>query len=537
MLAVSITAGEFGREFQGAALGLEVSTMEFEVQNSSEITVRTVISSKRSNIIPRQYSRKQRSSSMHFVAASDSGITWFSQNLLKNAALEPARSLKLQWTDLRFIRVKKFVNGRPAMSDRRKTAPEEMLPGLYSCKAVFLSGVDGKRPDFVLSSNPVSLTVLPQSADHMSEAKQRETLKKLIEELKKGAYGGERSASQLAALGDVSVDALIRIADKKGGGKGFESRVWALTALCANPSPRSDEYIVKRLNNPVELGDLPFLAWNSKACRSPKVKQTIQRLIFLAVKGKELPWQRAHGEIDMETRGKFLEFAFKHYFAKKYDIGTDIVAATFDLPDPKIAAFALAIWKSKTEQEAIRLLAPEWQTVLHPNLKVALLNALETQLKDWGAPVYDKEGNLQRQWFGAGLFLLKQSKDPSILNPQRFLKISILENSRNSELQPPLFSFAGREPAESLKESSRDTLWGWAFDSVDLPKNDKIDLLIKDMRYEDELSSSRKRLILEKLSVLFPDETLLKQLSAIPLEQAWNKGGQFLVSRGYFTRD
>jgi hypothetical protein len=361
-----------------------------------------------------------------------------------------------------------------------------------------------------------------------------------------GAYGGIGVSSQLAALGEPAVDPLLQMAEKRDPGKETvrESRIWAIVTLCNTGSPRAEEYILSKLHDPVEFGDLAFLAWHSQAFRSARVTAALRRLAEDAACDRAMPWEATHGaESRVHGRG-MLEYVFKHFAS----IGESITDATAEglirLGDEKLMAFGVVVWKTSSAELAIRTLAPAFgRSAVHSNVKKALLACLAQSAAAAGFPAYDREADANRQWLVACQWLhAKGALDrPALISALRWL---ILDVPRDQEdLQADLIaSLAARAidgyPVKGvqprLPQDWVDT-WRWALQTSGLRKDGAVGFCTRMMRTRDELPDPVRLGLLQELRRLIGPEFPLPD-GPVDLDAAWSECGAWLVQKGYFKK-
>ena len=346
----------FGGPFRGIALRLSTEDVEFEQDVAEEVTITLRNVSDEPTFMPESLDTAARDIRVYVVLADRGSRVYFSQNLW--AACQKAEAdvplaadserplISVPFTELHVRRPSDMEGGIPLFEDAGNTsrAASQLPPGVYGVKAMILSGPADQRPDFTVASNSWPVLLLPKSGSRMSEEEKAGKLTRYMKRLKRGAYGGLAVSSQLAALGEIAVEPLLETAEKQGGGHVRESRIWALVTLCNTGSSRAEAYIRRRLNAPVDLGDLPFLAWHSQGFDSAGIRAQLEELALGVLAGERLPWAAGDKTVDEPTKTAFLEFTLKHFIRIRHRPAEDILRGCMQAEvQPKIAALALEL--------------------------------------------------------------------------------------------------------------------------------------------------------------------------------------------------
>jgi len=412
-------SAEFGKPFAGISLKLETRHSQAELNSPEPLTVTLKNENPRSALLPESLPRDERVYALYVVCATAGGLSYFTPNLVKDSdnpvtgdRLAPNGETVVVDTTLDRLPVVRVESVDFAAADfpgLNSMPTRELVPQVYVLKAILLSRLPGKKPDFVAASNSCAVLLLPERGEHMSPEERQTRAAKYLAKLEEGAYGGIAVSSQLAALGETAVPQLIATADRKGEGHVRESRVWAIATLCRTGSPKAAEYVLERLKHPVDLGDVAFLAWHSQGCSSPAIEAQVLALVSSILKSERLPWQDAFPEVDTGTKSAFLEFAFKHFNQTGQTLPVELVGNCITWPDQKPAAFGIELWKPGDAETAVRLLAPVFgQPNRHPNLKRVVLLKLETACAAQGFPKMGPADDLEAAWQRAGRWLTEK---------------------------------------------------------------------------------------------------------------------------------
>ena len=422
-VSVKREPAEFGKPFAGISLKLETPHSEVELNSPEAITVTLKNDNPRPVLLPEGMPRDERVYALYVVCATAGGSSYFTPNLV-NAPDNPIAGGRLKSNGetvvldttldrLQVVRVDSVDLAAADFPGPNSMPTRELVPQVYALKAILLSRLPGKKPDFVVASNTCAVLLLPERGEHMSPEERQTRAAKYLAKLEEGAYGGNAVSSQLAALGETAVPQLIAIADRKGDGHVRESRVWALATLCRTGSPKAVEYVLERLKHPVDLGDVPFLAWHSQGCANPAVEAQVLALVSGILKDEKLPWQDTFPEVDTGTKSAFLEFAFKHFRQTGQALSTELVGRCVTWPDPKPAAFGIELWKPADAETALRVLAPVFkQPNRHPNLKRVVLRQLEAACAAQGFPKMATADDIEAAWQRAAGWLKEKGYLP-----------------------------------------------------------------------------------------------------------------------------
>jgi hypothetical protein len=550
----------FGKEFAGFALKIYTEKVEFEQEQPVEVTIEIRNSNPRSTLLPQEADEGRRYA-LYVVLADKSGNSLFSRNLLDNVTdnfvaqgrIPPGASTVLAqvpFDSLTVAKVEEYEHGIPYFDPKKRgVSAGGLSPQLFTLKAVLLSAEAETRPDFVVASDLWRILLLPKSVDRMTADEKSSKMKRYLDKMAEGAYGGIGVSSQLAAFGDDAVEPLIEMAERTGEeGAVRESRIWAIVTLCNTGSKRAEDYIVKRLQDPVSFGDLAFLAWHSQGFHSKHVTDTLSRLCEDIATGKPLPWEKKHGP-KSRTHGRgCLEFAFKHFAAIRRSITDDTAAGVVAMGDPKIASFGLAAWKPADPQAAVRVIKPLFlQQGVHGNLKKAALNVLADALVTRGFPAYDREKNVNEQWLQAALWLSRNSEltAPQLRACLRGLVFDV--RKENSETQEILIAALRSQAGPSFPVPKGPIVlpdhwvatWRWALHDTETDPREAAAFLCNQMRTREAIPDVVRIALLLELKHFVGDPFPLKATTAkdVDLETDWPTCGQWLVENGYFGKN
>jgi len=552
-------APAFGKEFAGFTLKIYSEKVEFEQEEPVRITIEIHNGTPRTTLLPQKDDAKGRRYALYLVLANKDGATLFSRNLLEKTAddfvaagrIPPNAGtilLRVPFDSLRFARIEKYEYGMPYFDPKKPGVPSGALtPQLYTLKAILLSAKEKTRPDFVVASELWRILLLPKSVDRMTPAEKVAKMKKYLAKMSEGAYGGMGVSSQLAAFGDEVVAPLIEMADKKGGKEVRESRIWAIVTLCNTGSTKAEEYIIERFSDPVDFGDLAFLAWHSQGFHSKRVTAALSRLCEDVATGKPMPWEKTHGPESRAQGRAILEFAFKHFISIHHSITDKTAAGVIKLGDPKIAAFGLAAWKPGSPEVAIAVVKPLFlQRQVHGNLKKAVLNVLFQALGPAGFPKLDRKGNVNEQWLQAALWLGRKGKLTPAEVQDCLRNLVFAVRKENTDLQKKLIAALRGQFGKSFPvPRGRIVLpdhwvktWRWALRTGKVGKKEAVAFLCAQMRTREAIPAVvRTALLLELrhfLGAAFPLKA--KSAGAVNLETDWPTCGQWLVDHGYFGK-
>jgi len=544
----------FGKEFDGFALKIETEKTDFEQDEPVRLTLTLRNSNNRSRLIPAERWGEHRFVRLYLVLATKNGNSLFSRDLMpkaKDAGFDPLRLspgeqviLSVPFNSLQFAHISEFEHGLPSVSGRTRYVPvPELVPQLFVLKGLLVSGIEGRRPDFVVASYAWPILLRPVSGAKLSDPVKQRKLQQYLQRLREGAYGGMAVSSQLAALGDLAVDPLIQIAERPGPGKTFESRVWAIVTLCNIRSPKASAYILEKLRHPVALSDLNFLAWHSQACRSPEIEAELDRLVNAILKNEPLPWQDRFRTIPRGVKSGFLEFTFKHYASIKRTISDATVRALLRWPDPKPVGFGLAVWKPQTPESAVSLLTPLFaKPDLHPNLRRPILKILSDALRTQGFPQYDRTADMDAQWHRAGLWLA--AHDERFRKQEvAFLRAEVF-SVRNEEVKRDVIAALRRALGErfpvrtSVPAMPEDWVrtWRWALHAGPIDAEFAVRFLCNQMRSKTPPPDVVRRALLEELRTFIGPRFPYAPGKQKDIDEAWVTCGNWLIKQGYFGR-
>jgi hypothetical protein len=535
----------FGKAFAGFALKLSTAESEFELDAPQAVDVTLKNLGSQADLLAKAAAEETSQIALYVVLADANGVSRFSENLLTGKERFTVGETPLAQPDLQRLslrRVDGFKAGWPVFEAKYPAAATtDLTPGLYSLRAILLAGRQNARPDAVLASNTWAVLLRPKSGSRMAAAEKQAKLARYLKDLQRDAYGGQRVSSQLAALGELAVDPLIAVADRAGGDKVRESRIWATITLCNISSNRAAAYIERRLRHPVDLGDLAFLAWHSQACHDEQVDRTLRKLMSDVLEHRRLSWQDDFPSVPEGAKMTFLEFACKHYARTGKNLDAKQVAAALRLPDPKPVAFALAAWKPESAPVAIDTVKEMFaRRGVHPNLQRAILHALNQVVKEPGFPGYQRERELSGQWLEAGIWLGKRGSLTS--EQQQSFGVAQALSLKDPVLQRQLVLWLAQLPGTNYPvEHTLVTLpedwiatWRWALKVAQVPKDEAVRFLCDQMRTRVELPDAVKRALLLELAPRLGPAFPLPATPTFDLETVWPQCGRWLVEQGYF---
>ena len=552
---VAETEPEFGKEFRDLALKIHTENIEFEQEFAEPVIVTLKNSTGRSTLVPDAEGNAGRRYALYLILAdAGGGASRFSQNLLENdegfmkrgsiPAAEEAELCRVPFDSLQVRNVEEYEDGMPYFDpEHHPVRTANLTPELYVLKAVLFSSAGGKKPDFVLASGAWPIKLLPKSLERMTEPEKQQKMQRYLARMAEGAYGGKGVSSQLAAMGEMAVEPLLEMAEKRGSGTTRESRIWAIVTLCNSGSKQAEDYIVKRLHDPIAFGDLAFLAWHSQGFRSDRITALLQALALDIVTGRELPWEKKHGRDSRHHGSGCLEYIFKHFQSIGVTISDEIAAPLLTFSDPKLICFGLAVWTPSGPEAAAQLLKPVFLDYsAHPNLKRVTVRTLAAQLSDQGFPAYNRETDVNESWQEAGMWLVRQ-KHLSAEQAQIFLRQQVL-TVKTPGLQQrvvgalrqvagpefPVRSSQMRLPGDWIKT------WRWALDTGTYPDETAVRFLCNQMRTEGELDPAVKRALLIELKKRLGPEFPLASTTDIDTDEDWHTCGRWLVGKGYFGK-
>ena len=539
----------FGKPFLGFALQLHTHAVEFRQGAGADVVVTIRNENPRPTLHPAQ-PPAERFQKLFLVLADAHGNTLFSGDMLgaENCVVKgriPRQTqgelVRVAFDTLDFVPVRDYRDGQPVFDPATpRRAVTDLVPQIYTVIAVLLAGPGGKRSDFSLASNPWRILLHPKDGKDMTEVEKNALLERYLKKLREGAYGGIAVSSQLAALGEVAVAPLIRIADAGGGGTTRESRIWAIVTLCNTRSQRGEEYIRKRLRDPVDVGDLNFLAWHSQGLRSPAVRNLLRDLAREILQQSGSTWNAPARKRGAGLEDGFLEFMCKHFASAGLTIDDEIAAGCLQRGNPKVAAFAAAVWEPTSPQTALTQLRPFFlQPMVHPKLQAALLRQLHRQFKAAGAPVLSRHDSVEAVWLQAGIWLENGQR----FQPGEFvqflasqvLSVKIPENRLRLCLE--LRGGPARDAVpDPEKERTRAWIaaWHWALRSGGFEAPVAIRFLCGEMRAEKTLTDTEKQALLIELKRWLGPDFPLPDSDNIDPDRDWSRCGRWLVENEYF---
>jgi hypothetical protein len=554
---VERTEPQYGKEFIGFQLKLFTDRVEFEQETPEPVTIVLKNANPRGTLMPEGTpDAAERRYALYIVLADkDGAMTLFSRNLLEKdggvvaAGTVPPQAetgiLKVPFDELEVAKVEAFEDGLPKFEpDQRMARAGQLAPQIFTMKAILVSVLPGKRPDFTLASTVWRILLLPKSAARMSDTEKQTKMEAWLKKMGEGAYGGIGVSSQLAALGDAAVAPLIAMAEKPAAdGPVRESRIWAIVTLCNSGSPRAEEYILRRIRDPIDFGDLSFLTWHSQGFRSQKVTDTLRQLALDIVTDKELPWEKKHGRDSRRHGVGSLDYIFQHLTNVKATVSDDVAAGALRVGDPKVGAFALQAWAPSSPQGAIATVKPLFsRRGLHPNLKRSALSRLAAALPADGFPAYDRNADVDAAWQAAGLWLaskghLRGEELVSFLRAQVFcVRTPELQTQLVRELQRAAgAAFPVRSPQPKLPRDWLAT-WRWALSTGAIEKDEAVRFLCDQMREPDKVDDDSRRALLIALKAQLGAEFPLASTEKVDLDEAWPSCGNWLIEKGYFGK-
>lgn len=546
----------FGKEFQGFALLLSTEKVEFEQESRELIQVVLRNSTDALSVVP-EPGGKRDCGLLIILADKGGGTSLVSQNLLnpeqplwsgKVTAKASTELASIAFDDLALASFSEYENGLPSVKPEvRRVTGASLTPQLFVVRAILYGAAPGKRPDFAVASDPWPVLLRAKDGKRMAEAERQAKMKQWLAKMSEGAYGGIGVSSQLAALGDAAVDPLLIMAEKQDPAKEAvrESRIWAIVTLCNTGSPRAEEYILGKLRDPVEFGDLSFLAWHSQALRSRRVTAALRQLAEDAACNRPMPWEVKHGP---ESRGhgrEMLEYVFKHFGGINESITDATAAGLVTLGDEKLLAFGLVAWKPSSGQKAISTLTPlcSGKGPVHSNVKKAILACLAQAAAAEGFPAYDREVDVSRQWLtGCSWLQARKHLDSAALTAAlRWLALEVPRDQEalQAELIAALSGVAGPGfPVRGTQPRLPDdwvATWRWALQTSGLPTPAAISFCTRMMRTRDELPDAVRLGLLQELKRLIGAEFPLAD-GKVDLEQSWPECGNWLIQKGYFKK-
>lgn len=551
---VSRTEPEFGKEFQGFSLKLSTENIEFEQDMPEKVTIVIKNANERTTLLPKETTGEGRSYALYVVVADKEGqSSLFSRNVFhgkpnivakgKIPANAETTLLTVPFDALEVAKVDEYENGMPYFDEKKRMSKAgQLAPQIFTLKAVLLAGLPDQRPDFVIASPVWRILLLPKSISRMSATEKQTKMKAYLSKMSEGAYGGIGVSSQLAAFGDEAVDPLIKMAEKTGNETVRESRIWAIVTLCGTRSPKAEEYILKKLNDPVGFGDLAFLAWHSQGFRSKRITAALTDLAVKIASDSELPWEKKHGPESRHHGVGCLKFIIKHFISRRLNVGDEVtVNALKKLKDPEMLCLCIQVWKPSSPRAAAEALKPFFTTPgTHPNLKRVVTQRLWKAWKSQGFPPYDRKTDVNLTWQEAGMWLARKG----LLTKKEttaFLRTQVMV-VKDSALQPRIVtdlrkhvgdSFPVRSATPALPDAWIQT-WQWMLKTAKLPKEDAVRFLCNQMRTREELDDKVKSALLVALKGQLGAEFPLKSTAKVNLDEDWPTCGNWLIEKGLF---
>lgn len=541
----------YGKPFVGMSLKLESGHAEFELGTAEPLRLRLRNEDPRATLLPPGLPPADRRYALHLILVTQSGATFFSRSLLADPAQPPAGGSIASGQEtaiwdgtfdkVSFAAVDKVTLDRPDFPPAARMRPsDELVPQLYVLSAVLLSQTAGKKPDFVVASAPWTVLLRPVRGERLAEAERQQRLDKYLAKMREGAYGGIAVSSQLAALGEVGVAPLIELADRTGDEKARESRAWAIATLCNTGSPRAADYIRRRLQHPVDLRDLPFLAWHSLACRTPDSEKDLLELLRLVAAGQRLPWQDEHPEVSDAVRDDFIEYTGKHFKHTGQSLPDEIVANCLKRADPKSTSFAMEAWKPASAESALAVLLPAFAPPCrHPTVKRLALR----RLADAGVPGVSapgEGGDIAAAWYAAGCQLADAGK---LTGEARagFLRTQLLELRTPQLRADVLRRLVAAVPAFPVKPEALATpegwtqAWQWTLAQGGVRGEDELRFLAAEAARDAQLTTGEKAAILKEISRPGRKDTFAGkgEDTAEALAQVWPGLLQWLTAKKY----
>ncbi len=560
----------FGKEFQGISLRIQTEKVEFEQDMPEEVVVHIRNATDRTRLTMQEPGEGRRFA-LYLVVADEDGNSLFSRNLLDKLPdnifarerIPPQAScelIRVPYNQLEVAKVEKYLDGLPLFEEgQRMTNAGWMRPRIYHVKAVLISTLPDKRPDFVAASEVWRILLRPKSAERMAEDEKGKLMKQYLAKMNEGAYGGIGVSAQLAALGEDAVEPLIEMAERTGAGakdeaeaaRIRESRIWAIVTLCNTGSKRAEDYILQRLHDPIDFGDLAFLAWHSQGFRSPRVTAAGRQLAEDIACGRELPWEKRRGAESRRHGMGCFEFLCKHFISIKQSITDATAAAAINFPNPELTGYALMAWQPQSGEQALGVLLPLVRRGnIHPNLRKLAVATLAKFHEQQGFPKYVREATAEEQdqvWLDAALWLNRNGKlnDGDMLTFLRqFVLVVRKENTATQRDVMLALRRFGATADYPVKTGQLDPVgdwvktWRWALRESKLPAKEATAFLCQQMRTREEIPDVVRRALLLELKQALGEEFPLKAKTAedIDLDEDWPTCGQWLVEKGYFGK-
>lgn len=568
--AVKREEPQYGKEFQGMSLRIQTETVEFEQDMPEEIVVDLKNTTDRTRLTVQDPGEGRRFA-LYVVVADEDGTSLFSRNLLEEQPNNPiakekippkasSELIRVKFNELEVAKVETYLDGLPQFDEKTKMQNAGWLvPRVYTVKAVLLSGLPEKRPDFAAASDVWSILLKPKSVERMAADEKDALMKKYLKKMGEGAYGGIGVSSQLAALGEDAVEPLIAMAERTGEGakdqaeadRTRESRIWAIVTLCNTRSKKAEEYILKRLQDPVDFGDLSFLVWHSQGFRSARVTETIRKMAEDTACGREMPWEKRRGPTSRGHGMGSFQFMCKHFISIGQSLTDATVAAAVKFKDPEQTGYALMAWQPANGEQAVQVLLPLIrQGNVHPNLRKLVIAILGKPYADKGFPKCAREATPEEQeqaWIQTGLWLNRQGKltDAETLAFLRSFVLGVRKEDTGAQLDLMLAlrrfgAKSGYPVTRARPEPVEDWVatWRWALHETKLPPKEAAAFLCQQMRTREEIPDAVRRALLvelkQALGSSFPLQA--KTDADVDLDNDWPTCGQWLVEQGFFGK-
>ncbi len=555
--SVTPPEAQFGKEFQGFSLKVSAEKAEFEQGMPVPVIGVLKNTGTRSSLLAGESAvTAGRTYAFHLMLTDKEGAsTLFSTNLLTEGGavlrdgVPPGREtviVNVPFDGVDLGKVDEFLDGKPYFDPKsRLVKGADLTPRVYKLRAILLSAEPEKRPDFLIASKSWNILVRPKSAERMSPAEREEKLAHLLARLNAGGMGGMAVADQLAAFGEHAVDALIAVAQKRGGKDAqatMESRVWALAILCNTGSPRAEAFVEKCLLNPISPGDLNYLAWHSQRFRSDRITAVLhKRVRSIAAEARPPRPDSAPKPGKPAPEIGFLGWVFRHFSRIGETLDDDVALGCLALGEPKIASLALDLWKPTSAERAVTAVKPYFTTLgIHPNVKRAVLRLLATQFGDRGFPKLDMKGDVNLAWRLSAFWLAgKQqlTKDDLVTLLRNQIIFARTDEARLQlvslfqRLRPAGYPATGRPvslPGDWVKT------WQWCLQTGSFTTEQATQFLCVQMMTREELPDAVKRALLvalkQQIGAAFP----LKSTTQVNLDEDWPTCGTWLVENGYF---
>jgi hypothetical protein len=561
---------KYGKVFQGISLRIQTKNSEFEQDTPEEVVVHIKNDTDRTRLTMQEPGEGRRFA-LYIVVANEDGTSLFSRNLLEKMPDNPIAKerippkascelVRVKFNELEVAKVETYRDGLPYFEPKQKMSNAAWLtPRVYMIKAVLISALPEKRPDFVTASEIWPVLLKPKSGDRMAETEKEALMRKYLAKMSEGAYGGVGVSSQLAALGEDAVGPLIAMAEKTGKGakdeaaatKVQESRIWAIVTLCNTHSKRAEDYILKRLQDPIDFGDLSFLAWHSQGFHSQRVTKAIRQMAEDVACGREMPWEKTHGAKSRGHGMGSLQFMCKHLISIKQSVTDKTVAAAVNFTNPETTGFVLMAWQPDSGEKAVDTLLPLIRKGnVHPNLRKLVVAMLSRYYAKEGFPAYNRQATPEEQeqaWLQAALWLNRKGK-LSNSEMKEFLARFVFgvrkeDDGTKRDVMLALRRFAGKSgyPVTSARPdpvADWVATWRWAIRGTKLPAKETAAFLCQQMRTNEEIPDVVRRGLLielkQAIGAKFPLKA--KTVGEIDLDNDWPTCGQWLVQHRYFGK-